>query len=37
MEDYEYEQVVCEICQQVTGTGYLEKSGHIVCGRCVSR
>lgn len=36
MYDYEYEQVECEICHQITGVGYLENTGRIVCIRCVS-
>ena len=35
MEDYE--QIVCEKCHQVTDDGYLEKTGKIVCDRCVSK
>jgi len=37
MEEYEYEQVECENCHEITGVGYLEKTGRIVCGQCVSK
>jgi hypothetical protein len=37
MEDYEFEQVECENCHRITGIGYLEKTGRIVCGQCVSK
>ena len=29
MYDYEFEQIECEICHQITGVGYLEKTGRI--------
>ena len=37
MEDYEYEQFECENCHLIVGTGYLEKTGRIVCSKCASR
>ena len=37
IDDYEYEQVECAICHRITGVGYLEKTGRIVCERCLSK
>ena len=37
IEEYEYEQVECERCHRITGTGYLEKTGRIVCSKCASK
>ena len=37
MDEYEYEQFECENCHQIVGTGYLEKTGRIVCSKCASK
>jgi len=37
MEDYEYEQIECEICHQVTDSCCLRATGRIVCQKCAAK
>ena len=37
MACFDYEQVECSICHQMTADGYIETNGRIVCDECSSK